>query len=64
MSNPLLVSDKAPKFIHGIQKDMVAVDDLAVTIGVNEQLELRGSMTVYNNLTINGKLYITHELGF
>lgn len=64
MSDPKFVTDKSPKFILGIQKNAIAADDLPATIKSNEQLELRGSLTSYGSLTINGKLYITQELGF
>jgi hypothetical protein len=63
MSDPKLVTDKAPKFIHGIQKHVVEADSLPVTIPSGSQLALVGSIENKGSLTINGRLYITQELG-
>lgn len=63
MANPKIVTDKAPKFIHGIQRQVVEVDDLPVTIPSGSQLALVGSIENKGSLTINGRLYITQELG-
>lgn len=51
-------------YIGDLKEPELIEADLNAVIDANEMLELRGELTVYNNLTINGKLYITQELGF